>query len=195
ESTSSNTENSSLANNCSGTALCFKGKVTQVIDGDTIKVDGKSIRFALSSAPELYERGGQDARQLIENICPVGSTALVDQDDGQTQGSYGRLLGVIYCNGVNLNSKLLDEGLGYIASEFCSSSEFSFTSWAQKHGCLSNDSSTSDFERCDSSYPDICVPSPPPDLDCKDIPYRNFTVLYPDPHNFDGDGNGIGCER
>jgi len=34
----------------------------------------------------------------------------------------------------------------------------------------------------------------PLDLDCKDIPYRRFKVLPPDPHNFDGDGDGIGCE-
>jgi hypothetical protein len=47
---------------------------------------------------------------------------------------------------------------------------------------------------CDAAYPTVCIPSPPPDLDCADIPYTNFTVLAPDPHHFDGDGDGIGCE-
>lgn len=47
---------------------------------------------------------------------------------------------------------------------------------------------------CDPSYPDFCIPPPPPDLDCRDIPQKNFTVLPPDPHRFDGDGDGIGCE-
>jgi hypothetical protein len=47
---------------------------------------------------------------------------------------------------------------------------------------------------CDPSYPGVCIPPPPPDLDCKDIPYRRFQVLAPDPHNFDNDGDGIGCE-
>jgi len=47
---------------------------------------------------------------------------------------------------------------------------------------------------CDPSYPDVCIPPPPPDLNCSDIPYRNFRVLPPDPHHFDGNGNGIGCE-
>jgi hypothetical protein len=51
---------------------------------------------------------------------------------------------------------------------------------------------------CAPSYPDVCIPPPPPDLDCKDIPYRNFRVIYtvpdPDPHHFDGDHDGIGCE-
>ena len=47
---------------------------------------------------------------------------------------------------------------------------------------------------CDPSYPTVCIPPPPPDLDCADIPYRRFTVLPPDPHHFDLDHNGIGCE-
>jgi micrococcal nuclease len=47
---------------------------------------------------------------------------------------------------------------------------------------------------CDPSYPDVCIPPPPPDLDCGDIPYRRFRVLPPDPHRFDRDRNGIGCE-
>ena len=47
---------------------------------------------------------------------------------------------------------------------------------------------------CDPAYPSVCIPPPPPDLDCADIPYRGFQVLPPDPHNFDGDHNGIGCE-
>lgn len=47
---------------------------------------------------------------------------------------------------------------------------------------------------CNKSYPDVCIPSPP-DLDCKDIRYRNFKVLPPDPHKFDRDKDGVGCER
>jgi micrococcal nuclease len=40
----------------------------------------------------------------------------------------------------------------------------------------------------------VCIPSPPPDLDCGQITERGFQVLPPDPHPFDGDGDGIGCE-
>ncbi|HEU5432806.1 MAG TPA: thermonuclease family protein [Thermomicrobiales bacterium] len=47
---------------------------------------------------------------------------------------------------------------------------------------------------CDPSYPDVCIPPPPPDLDCGDITARRFRVLPPDPHRFDGDHDGIGCE-
>lgn len=51
---------------------------------------------------------------------------------------------------------------------------------------------------CAPSYPTVCIAPPPPDLDCGDIPYRNFKVRYdvpnPDPHRFDGDRDGVGCE-
>lgn len=134
---SSSSQKSSQSSNsiCSGNARCLTGTVTKITDGDTIKIDGQSIRFALASAPELDETDGQSAKEFINNICPVGSVATVDEDDEQTQGSYGRILGVIYCNGLNLNEELLDSGLGYLSTRFCNTSEFSNDSWARKHGC------------------------------------------------------------
>jgi hypothetical protein len=50
---------------------------------------------------------------------------------------------------------------------------------------------------CDfGSYPDVCIPpiGVSGDLDCGQISPRRFTVLPPDPHGFDGDFDGIGCE-
>ncbi len=124
------------AQECSGTARCITGTVTKIIDGDTIHVDGQKIRFALAAAPELGSYGsGVEATEFIQKICPVGSEVLVDEDDGQTQGSYGRIIGVIYCNGMNLNSELLDADLGNIEFRSCDISEFGNTDWAIKHGC------------------------------------------------------------
>lgn len=47
---------------------------------------------------------------------------------------------------------------------------------------------------CDPSYPDVCIPPYPPDLNCGDIPFRRFRVTGSDPHGFDRDQDGIGCE-
>ena len=49
---------------------------------------------------------------------------------------------------------------------------------------------------CEPSYPDVCIPlkSEVGDLDCPQIDESRFRVLPPDPHGFDGDGDGIGCE-
>lgn len=47
---------------------------------------------------------------------------------------------------------------------------------------------------CDLSYPDFCIPSPPPDLNCPDVPQKRFAVQGSDPHGFDRDNDGVGCE-
>ena len=120
---------------CSGDAACIPGKVTKILDGDTIKVFGKSVRFALSSAPETDEIGGGESAEFVESICPVGSSVLVDEDDMQTEGSFGRIIGVVYCNGTNLNEAILENGHGELSAVFCSKSEFSDSDWAKKYGC------------------------------------------------------------
>jgi endonuclease YncB( thermonuclease family) len=67
-------------------------------------------------------------------------------------------------------------------------------------GCSdSADSSEfSDAPGCHPSYPTICIPPPPPDLDCEEMLDRDFTVRHdvvdPDPHRLDPDRNGVGCE-
>ena len=47
---------------------------------------------------------------------------------------------------------------------------------------------------CDSSYPNLCILPPPPILACDDVEATNFEVQSPDPHGFDVDNDGIGCE-
>ena len=58
---------------------------------------------------------------------------------------------------------------------------------------LSNEFRTYGTTDCDSSYPDLCLPSSP-DVNCVDISDKRFTVLPPDPHGLDKDEDGIGCE-
>lgn len=59
----------------------------------------------------------------------------------------------------------------------------------------SSESKSNSTEGCDSSYPEICITTYSAKLICADIPFRNFTVLLPDPHGFDTDGDGLGCEE
>src|SRR3989338_8972298 len=116
------------------------------------------------------------------------------------------MLGKVYCESGVINEMLLDNGYANILTPYCSTSEFSGENWAQDFGCGSSSKSTStqssqttkpsttqsqsSTSNCDPSYPDFCIPSPPPDLDCKDIPQKRFTVLQPDPHGFDIDDDG-----
>jgi hypothetical protein len=54
---------------------------------------------------------------------------------------------------------------------------------------------TRDPNQCAAEYPTVCIPPPPPDLNCPDITFRNFLALPPDRHNSDTDNDQIGCEQ
>ena len=129
----------------------------------------------------------------------------IDQDDLQPYDVYDRLLGKVYCGDKVLNSELLYSSHANILTQYCDTSEFSGESWAQNYGCGKVQESKQvskvipntiqSKENCDTSYPDVCISSYPPDLDCGQIQYTDFRVIQPDPHGFDGDKDGIGCEK
>jgi len=118
---------------CRGTAGCFDGVITQVIDGDTVKVDDTVVRLALVDAPEIDEEGGSLAKDYIEFICHVGAKVTVDEDDGQTDGSYGRMVGVVYCKELRmgLNEVLVEYGYATVDERFCEVSEFAGEEWTE----------------------------------------------------------------
>jgi len=58
-------------------------------------------------------------------------------------------------------------------------------------------STTSTNAKCDPNYQG-CIPPYPPDLDCTDIKRMGLApirVIGRDLHKFDGDGDGIGCDK
>jgi len=126
---------------CKEEPVCFSARVTKIIDGDTIDVKhlttGESIRIRLSLT-NTQERGEQlyDAgTDFTANLCPVNSRIIFDQDDGQTGGSYGRVIGLVFCGGSLLNEELLETHLAVIDSRFCDESEYGQEDWAVKYGC------------------------------------------------------------
>jgi micrococcal nuclease len=52
---------------------------------------------------------------------------------------------------------------------------------------------------CDPHYPTVCIPSPPPKIDCADLSFRAFKTIHypavntPDPNALDNDFDGVGC--
>lgn len=58
-------------------------------------------------------------------------------------------------------------------------------------------STTPSNTQCDPNYQE-CIPPYPPDLDCTDIKLMGLVpirVIGTDVHRFDGDGDGIGCDK
>lgn len=187
-------------------SINIDGIVTKVTDGDTLDVmtgegDKITIRLALIDAPERNEPGFNEAKNFIIEQC-LNKNARVDPDNNQGL-TYGRTVAVVYCEGVNVNEAILDNNLADIYQNFCDISEFADTNWAQEHGCSNNRSDdTNDNDQkenlveSDSGVNDnaVDISDTSKDLDCKDFDEKNIPVGDDDPHNLDGDGDGIGCE-
>jgi len=99
--------------------------VTNVVDGDTIDIEGgERIRFAIVNTPERGEAGYQEAKQWVIDRC-LGKTAVIDLDHNQPR-TYNRLVGLVYCDvqGYFVNLELLQQGLAVVMPRFCEYSEF-----------------------------------------------------------------------
>ena len=123
------------AKGCSGTAACFSGVVSRVIDGDTLEVNGQRIRLVLVDAPERDTSAGPASTNYLRQLCPVGSAALVDQDDRQLADDYGRMLAVVWCGGQRANEAMIRAGHAGLYRRFCRQSEFGHEPWALALGC------------------------------------------------------------
>jgi len=126
---------------CKEEPICYSASVTKIIDGDTIDVrhlsTGESLRIRLSLI-DTQERGDElfeAAKDFTANLCPVNSRIIFDQDDGQTELTYGRVIGLVFCSGNLLNEELLETNLAVIDSRFCDESEYRNDEWAQRYGC------------------------------------------------------------
>jgi micrococcal nuclease len=183
--------------------------VVSVVDGDTIKVviGGKrsSLRYIGIDSPESGAHLAAEASQANYALV-MGETVTLIRDVSETD-RYGRLLRYVVAGGTFVNLELVRQGFAsaykYPPDTSCSS-DFAAAQavavgaelglWALPSPTAVRAIATTRAGNCDPSYPDVCIPRPPPDLDCGDIPYRRFRVLPPDPHHFDRDHDGIGCE-
>ncbi len=191
-------------------------QVVDVVDGDTIKVSlgGRvyTLRYIGMNTPETVTPGrpvewmGPEASAA--NAALVAGRSVVLEKDVSEVDKYGRLLRYVWLEEpggwLMVNLELVRTGYAsvdtvppdvryrdlFVAAERAAS-RAGVGLWSEtppESGLPAGSGA------CDPSYPTVCIPPPPPDLDCADIGYRRFPVLPPDPHQLDGDHNGIGCE-
>ena len=202
-----------------GLAACLRGlptvsaRVTKVVDGDSIEVriagSIYQLRYIGIDTPEYYEPLGDQASALNSDLV-MGQTVTLFKDVSETD-RYGRLLRYVLVGEVFVNYELVRAGLASASSYPPDTACDRLFAAAQQEAqatflglwapLLITTSRSNPIEiqptsagNCDPAYPTVCIAPPPPDLDCGDIEYRRFQVLPPDPHNFDSDQDGIGCE-
>jgi micrococcal nuclease len=195
-----------------------QARVVRVIDGDTVEADivlgpRVTIRYIGVDTPETVAPGqpvacyGIEAsnrnKALVEN-----QTVYLEKDISETD-RFGRLLRYVYLeSGAMVNELLVADGFAQV-STFPPDVKYQQRLLAAQQApraanrglwgsCVTATPPPAPgggSGNCDPAYPTVCIPPPPPDLDCGQITYRRFTVLPPDPHRFDGsDNDGIGCE-
>ena len=90
-------------------------RVIQVIDGDTITIEGGyRVRYVGIDAPETYpepEAFGMEALEANRRLV-AGREVRLEKDVSNTD-KYGRLLRYVYVNDVFVNGELVRLGLAY----------------------------------------------------------------------------------
>ena len=192
--------------------------VARVIDGDTIALaNGKRVRLVQIDAPELSgsECYATAAKRALARLLPRGTRVALEFDSKLDRvDRYGRLLAYVRKGTANVNLALVQRGAasvwfyegvrGRYASGLLRGARSARSAkrglWKACPGtrldpsrAVETGQPAATSSRCDSSYPDVCIPPPPPDLDCADIG-RKVRVAGADPHRLDGDGDGWGCE-
>jgi micrococcal nuclease len=187
----------------------LRGTVSYIVDGDTLEValdNGRSERVRLIGI-DTPERGGCFAGRATgaaRSLADDRHVLLKGDGTQSTRDRYGRLLAYAWIEGRrDLGYQLLARGLARVYVHDRPFERLSAYRHAERVGrglpssvwrsCRTKPPMDA-RPGCDPSYPTVCIPPTPPDLDCADVPYSNFAVRGNDPHGFDGDGDGVGCE-
>jgi micrococcal nuclease len=196
--------------------FALRGVVTTVVDGDTIdaRLDGgrrERVRLIGIDTPERGDCFFSEASARTRALA-LGRRVVLRGDATQdTRDRYGRLLAYADVGGSNDLGRALIRGghaevyvyrrpFKRVASYRAAESAARGAAAGRWHACVAPAPAPPPSvpppatRRCDPSYPTVCIAPPPPDLDCKDVPYRNFPVVGADPHRFDGNRDGRGCE-
>lgn len=99
-------------------------------------------------------------------------------------------IGMVYESSTGLNMITGEKKTSGVGADKWGEEEFSKITQS-----VTNNPSIASKPSCDESYPSVCIKPYPPDLDCGEIAYSNFMVTGSDPHGFDRDKDGIGCEK
>lgn len=194
--------------------------VRSVTDGDTLVLaDGRRVRLAQVDAPETGACFGSQSTQALRGLVEGRTVTVRPPEHGPERDRYGRTLGEVSVAGRSVNEELVRTGAAGWYREFASEDAglaarlAAAENQAQDAGnglwsaCPGRAPAAAgpapapvaapvaSGAGCHPAYPGGCIPPAPPDLDCGDLRRRvRVDHAHGDPHRFDADADGWGCE-
>lgn len=104
-----------------GTTTREKAQIVRIVDGDTVELaDGRKLRYIGIDTPETVKPGtalecfGKEASEKNKELV-LGKYVELEKDVSETD-RYGRLLRLVYVDGVFVNDYLVRNGFAYASS-------------------------------------------------------------------------------
>lgn len=103
-------------------------KINKVVDGDTIDVDidlgfsitySSRVRLAGIDTPEsrtkdpFEKKLGVEAKEWLKNALANANKIIIKTELPDSSEKYGRILGYLYVDDVNLNMAMIDQGYAW----------------------------------------------------------------------------------
>jgi endonuclease YncB( thermonuclease family) len=184
------------------------GVVTRVVDGDTVVVEGRTVRLIGIDTPEEDVCGYGRASRAMTALVLGERVRLVRVPGRDDSDRYGRLLRYVEVRGTDAGLAMIRRGLA--DARYDSRDGYGrhprqarYVRVDARHGDIPCGGTPAaapvvpvapSTGGCDPSYPGVCVPPYPPDLDCSQLSISRFRTSGTDPHDFDTDGDGVACE-
>ena len=100
-------------------AETLEGKIVKIADGDTLTLltstkDQVKIRLAGIDTPERKQPFGNRAKQALAKLA-FQKQALIE---AETKDRYGRTVGVVFVDGLNVNHELVKQGMAWVYRKY-----------------------------------------------------------------------------